>query len=63
MDDGGIVPGPRGADQLILAHGGETVLPTHKGPVSVGGGTEVIQLVVDGKVLAEAVRRQGMALR
>jgi hypothetical protein len=31
--DGGIVPGPRGSPQLILAHGGETVLPTHRGEV------------------------------
>ena len=30
LDSGGIVPGPTGSDQLILAHGGETVLPTHK---------------------------------
>lgn len=29
-DDGGIVPGLRGQPQLILAHGGETILPTHK---------------------------------
>lgn len=28
--DGGIVPGPTGSPQLIMAHGGETVLPTHK---------------------------------
>lgn len=28
--DGGIVPGPRGSPQLIQAHGGETVLPTHR---------------------------------
>lgn len=30
FDTGGVVPGPRGAPQLIVAHGGETVLPTHK---------------------------------
>lgn len=30
FDAGGIVPGARGEPQLILAHGGETVLPTHK---------------------------------
>lgn len=30
FDDGGIVPGRRGTPQLIKAHGGETVLPTHK---------------------------------
>lgn len=36
--DGGVVPGPKGSPQLILAHGGETVLPTHKdmGPAAVG---------------------------
>lgn len=37
FDDGGVVPGPRGSPQLVLAHGGETVLPTHKGPASTGG--------------------------
>ena len=30
FDAGGVVPGPIGSPQLILAHGGETVLPTHK---------------------------------
>jgi hypothetical protein len=30
FDDGGIVPGTRGSPQAIMAHGGETVLPTHK---------------------------------
>ena len=28
--DGGTVPGSIGSPQLIMAHGGETVLPTHK---------------------------------
>lgn len=28
--DGGVVPGPIGAPKLIMAHGGETVLPTHE---------------------------------
>jgi hypothetical protein len=32
--EGGVVPGATGSAQLIVAHGGETVLPTHKG----GGG-------------------------
>lgn len=27
---GGTVPGPLGAPRLVLAHGGETILPTHK---------------------------------
>ncbi len=30
FDSGGIVPGPRGAPRLIMAHGGETLIPTHK---------------------------------
>lgn len=30
FDDGGVVGGPRGAPRLIVAHGGETVVPTHK---------------------------------
>lgn len=34
FDVGGIVPGPKGSPQLILAHGGETVLPTHKEPLA-----------------------------
>lgn len=38
FDTGGVVPGPRGAPRVILAHGGETVLPTHKGPVNAGTG-------------------------
>lgn len=33
FDTGGTVPGPVGSPQLIMAHGGETVLPTHRGPV------------------------------
>jgi hypothetical protein len=30
-DLGGIVPGPRGLAQLAIVHGGETILPTHRG--------------------------------
>ncbi|MFG0329221.1 MAG: phage tail tape measure protein [Phycisphaerales bacterium] len=30
FDTGGVVPGPRGAPRLVMAHGGETILPTHK---------------------------------
>lgn len=29
-DTGGVVPGPVGAPQLALVHGGETILPTHR---------------------------------
>jgi hypothetical protein len=31
--DGGVVPGPIGTPRLILAHAGETVLPTHRSAV------------------------------
>lgn len=30
FDSGGVVPGKRGAGRLVYAHGGETILPTHK---------------------------------
>lgn len=30
FDDGGVVPGPIGSPQLVLAHGGEEFYPTHK---------------------------------
>lgn len=30
FDSGGVVPGPKGAPQMALVHGGETILPTHK---------------------------------
>lgn len=38
FDTGGVVPGRRGAPQLVMAHGGETILPTHRAGAS-GGGT------------------------
>jgi hypothetical protein len=34
FDSGGVVPGPRGRARLVMAHGGETILPTHR----TGGG-------------------------
>lgn len=37
FDTGGVVPGPIGAPQLAMVHGGETILPTHKG--GFAGGT------------------------
>jgi hypothetical protein len=43
---GGVVPGPMGSPQLIQAHGGETVLPTHK-PGGVGGNTYIVNLYGD----------------
>lgn len=38
FDDGGVMPGPKGQHNLALVAGGETVFPTHKGPVSMGSG-------------------------
>lgn len=39
--EGGVVPGPRGSPQPIMALGGETVLPTHKGGFSGGSVTRI----------------------
>lgn len=38
FDLGGIVPGAKGDPQLVMAHGGEVVLPTHKIPTYKRGG-------------------------
>lgn len=38
FDQGGIVPGNVGSPQLVVAHGGETILPTHKKGLA-GGST------------------------
>jgi TP901 family phage tail tape measure protein len=38
---GGVVPGPRGQDRLVLAAGGETILPTHRPGFKTGGGATV----------------------
>lgn len=59
--DGGVVGGGRiGEERPILAKVGETVLPTHKAPLSsfIGGGNSgptVIQLVLDGRIITEVV--------
>lgn len=47
--NGGIVPGPRGSSQLWKVHGGETILPTHK-----GGGYGGTTIIVQGNVYDEA---------
>ena len=49
MANGGIVPGALGSPQLILAHGGETVLPTHKRGGGMMGGS-VINVTVNAGV-------------
>lgn len=57
FDGGGVMPGPRGQHSLALVAGGETILPTHKGPVSVAGGGGP-QIVVQGNVIGDAGVRQ-----
>jgi hypothetical protein len=58
--DGGVVPGPRGSDQLIMAAGGETILPTHKPGATPGassGGIYVAPggIVVNGNITPEKI--------
>lgn len=55
FDTGGVVPGPVGKPRLIEAHGGETILPTHKQGFSSGGGTANITVELDGRTLAKAI--------
>lgn len=61
FDSGGVVPGPRGKPRLVVAHGGETILPTHKaaGQARYGTGsaprTQTIIVEIDGKTLAHAL--------
>lgn len=45
FDRGGVVPGTVGSPQLVLAHGGETVLPTHKPGGGMAGGVTVNQTI------------------
>jgi tape measure domain-containing protein len=54
---GGTVPGPMGAPQMIMAHGGETVIPIGQNLANANDRPIVVQLVVDRKVLAEQVAR------
>jgi TP901 family phage tail tape measure protein len=51
FDNGGVVPGRIGAPMPILAHGGETILPTHKRGGFRGGGN--ITINVAGTVQTE----------
>lgn len=44
--DGGVIPGPTGAPRLIMAHAGETVLPTHRG--GMGG----VVININGSLLS-----------
>lgn len=53
---GGVVPGPIGLPQPIMALGGETVLT--RGQAAGGGGPQTIILQVDGRELARVVTDQ-----
>jgi len=55
FDNGGVVPGPVGSPRVVLAHGGETILPTHKGPVGAGNTYNITVHALDGRGAADAV--------
>jgi len=61
FDDGGVMPGPKGEHNLALVAGGETILPTHKGPgagSSSGGNTTInITTNADPNSVVNATRR------
>lgn len=66
---GGVVPGPIGAEQIIIAHGGETVLPVGAGvdravatrPAGGGGegGSLTVQVIIPGTNIVDSDRRMG----
>lgn len=64
--DGGIVPGPRGADVPIMAQAGETIIPAGAGGGGMGGGITVIvegSVITErdlGRVVADAIRNNGL---
>jgi murein DD-endopeptidase MepM/ murein hydrolase activator NlpD len=67
FDNGGVVPGPRGAPQLAMVHGGETILPTHKTMPSTGSisgitlniapGAVIVQGAVSGDQVVDAIAK------
>lgn len=62
FDDGGIIPGRTGAPRLVLAHGGETVLPTHKDPNAGVGGSDTYNISVSVAGGSGDMERQGTEL-
>jgi len=54
-----VVPGPVGSPQLIMAHGGETVIPTHKG----GQFGNTVNITINATNAGEAQRGVMSALR
>ena len=70
MHQGGLVPGPAGADVPIIAQAGETITAAGQVSAGTGGGGNrpiVVQLMLDGQILAETIvtadelnRRRGL---
>ena len=57
FDSGGVVPGPRGASMLAMVHGGETILPTHKGG---GSGMNITIIGKDSDTISLGALRTGL---
>lgn len=64
FDSGGVMGGPKGVHSLALVAGGETILPTHKQPLSdfiggAGGNTinVTIQTGADPRAVVEAIKQ------
>ena len=58
FDEGGVVPGPIGQPRLVVAHAGETILPTHKDSAMAG---ETVVIGGESFLVANA-RRLGAAI-
>jgi hypothetical protein len=58
MDRGGVVPGRRGAPVPVLAHGGETFIPTHRAGVSAGNVYNFNGPVLNGDALLRYIQQQ-----
>jgi hypothetical protein len=56
-DNGMTIPGPIGAPRLIMAHAGETILPTHKSPMGQfqrgwqGAGAQQTTVQINGDII------------
>jgi tape measure domain-containing protein len=58
MDRGGVVPGRRGAPVPVLAHGGETFIPTHRAGVSACNVYNFNGPVLNGEALLRYIQQQ-----
>ena len=64
FQQGGIVPGPIGMPRLVIAHGGEAIVPPGKGgtiviPVYIGN-RQLVEILVD--TLTGAVRQRELSV-